>query len=87
MMWDALISNKPSKSDDDATAISITGRIRHYLRSNHHKTAKQVADAIGITQAQSISALYYLETTDKVLSALDDSTERTRLVKHFSIRE
>ena len=85
-IWDALISAEPSKPDADATATSMTGRIRHYLRSHPHKTAKQVADAIGITQAQSISALYYMETADMVISALDHSTERTRLTKHFSMR-
>ena len=85
-MWEALISKGPTRADPDATASSMSGRIRHYLRSNAHQTAKQVADALGMTQRQTNTSLAFMEKTDRVIAALDDSTERTRLTKHYSVR-
>lgn len=85
-MWEALIAKNTSKMDPDADATTITGRIRHYLRSHPHRTAKQVADALGITQTQANTSLNYMSTTGAVFSALDDSTERPRLTNHYSVR-
>jgi predicted ArsR family transcriptional regulator len=85
-MWESLIQKAPAKHDPDATATSISGRIRHYLRSNAHQTAKQVADALGVSQKQANTLLSHMEKTDRVIAALDDSTERTRLTKHYSVR-
>lgn len=85
-MWEALISKGSTRADPDATASSMSGRIRHHLRGNAHRTAKQVADALGMSQKQANTLLSYMEKTDRVIAALDDSTERTRLTKHYSVR-
>lgn len=86
VMWGALIKKSPDPANPDATATSLSGRIRHYLRAKPHRTAKQIADDLGMTQGQAATALYYMEQTGRIIAALDDSTERNRLAKHYSVR-